>query len=162
MNGDITLEARWHRGSASKVISTFIIFCCFRCVISPLLVVDKLQFFLHLLHVCLNRPNTINSCVQSAQKYDMPTRWRGLIQLPLQAYFKKRNWGARKMGVRYSEAWRAESGAASPSPLAMESEERCTSPPVGLSWQMRSNYCFYECRRLCTPFWGPWPLIIGV
>ena len=26
MNGDITLEARWHRRSASKVISPFIIF----------------------------------------------------------------------------------------------------------------------------------------
>ena len=29
MNGDITLEARWHRRSASKVISPFIIFAVF-------------------------------------------------------------------------------------------------------------------------------------
>jgi len=36
MNGDITLEALCHCQRASKVISPFIIFCCFRCVISPL------------------------------------------------------------------------------------------------------------------------------
>ena len=29
MNGDVTLEARWHRRSASKVISPFIIFAVF-------------------------------------------------------------------------------------------------------------------------------------
>ena len=29
MNGDFTLEARWHRRSASKVISPFIIFVVF-------------------------------------------------------------------------------------------------------------------------------------
>ena len=29
MNGDITLEARWHRRRASKVISPFIIFAVF-------------------------------------------------------------------------------------------------------------------------------------
>jgi len=29
MNGDITFEARWHRRSASKVVSPFIIFAVF-------------------------------------------------------------------------------------------------------------------------------------